>query len=71
MEELKYSEIIKKNAVLAESVADCPVYDITVLSNITCHQLGEILSFNLRSHGLNPRLTLGNYDTIIVPGLKW
>ena len=65
MEELKYSEIIKKNAVLAESVADCPVYDITVLSNITCHQLGEILSFNLRSHGLNPRLALGNYDNIV------
>lgn len=65
MEGLKYSEILKSNAALAKVVGGCPEYKISILSNITCHQLKDILSFNLRTHGLNPEITIGNYDNII------
>jgi|WetSurMetagenome_2_1015567.scaffolds.fasta_scaffold33142_3 FkbH-like protein len=65
MDSLKYSEILKQNAILAKDVENIPSYRINVLSNFTCNQLKDILEFNLRASKLNPEVKLGNYDNII------
>lgn len=65
MESLKYSEILKQSSALIKNVESMDPYVISVLSNITCNQLQDILVFNLRRVGLNPEVRLGNYDNIV------
>lgn len=65
MDGLKYSEILKQNTSLAKQVEGIAPYRITILSNITCNQLRDVLSFNLRKSKLNPEIEIGNYDNII------
>jgi len=65
MESLKYSEILKQNAVLAKQVESFIPYKINILSNVTCNQLQDILAFNLRKSNINPKIRSGNYDNII------
>lgn len=65
MENLKYSEILKENLRLVEQVKEQNPYLVKVLSNITCNQLEPILSYNLRKSGLNPVVSIGNYDNIV------
>lgn len=65
MEQLKYSEILKQNAALRVANREVKPYRIKVLSNITCNQLGEVLSFRLYSEQLNPVIEFGNYDNIV------
>ena len=65
MEHLKYAEILKENVLLAEHVKEQSPYVIKVLSNITCNQLEHLLTYNLRQSGLNPLVSMGNYDNII------
>lgn len=62
---LKYSEILKQNVSLAKDVENVNPYRINILSNITCNQLRDVLSFNLRKSKLNPEIKIGNYDNII------
>jgi FkbH-like protein len=65
MENLKYSEILKQNNLLGKYVDQLKAYNISVLSNITCNQLENVLSYNLRKAGLNPIIKIGIYDNII------
>lgn len=64
-EELKYSELLRKNRELAEELAAVPPYRIAVLSNIVVHQLKELLEFTLRCEGINAQVELGDYDNIV------
>ena len=61
---LRYSDILKKNLELRETVKG-DVFTIAVLSNIICHQINEIIEFSLRSHGVNASVAQCNYDNII------
>jgi FkbH-like protein len=65
MYNLKYSEILKENLLLATDAKDKNPYSIKVLSNIVCNQLEDILSYNLRKSEMNPIINMGNYDNII------
>lgn len=65
METLKYSEILKKNGILANKVKQKFPVRIKILSNIACYQLKTILEFNLRQARLNPEILIGQYDNII------
>lgn len=64
MEDLKYSELLKRNKDLQKSFAGTPI-EIAVLSNIIVHQLKDILEFKLRSENINVTANLGDYDTIL------
>jgi FkbH-like protein len=65
MENLKYSEILKLNVSFAKDLDNLPSYKIKILSNITCNQLKDVLTFNLLSSKINTDIKLGNYDNII------
>lgn len=61
---LPYADILAKNRELESQLSGVP-YRVLVLSNIVVLQLKEILEFDLRSHGVNATVTLGNYDNIL------
>ena len=65
MRELKYTEILKANNQLKKQVENNKPYQIKVLSNITCNQLGATLSYHLMLQGVNPVIGFGNYDNIV------
>ena len=65
MRELKYTEILKANNQLRKQVENNKPYQIKVLSNITCNQLGTTLSYHLMQQGVNPVIGFGNYDNIV------
>lgn len=65
MRELKYTEILKANNLLRKQVESNKPYQIKVLSNITCNQLGATLSYHLMQQGVNPVIGFGNYDNIV------
>ena len=65
MRELKYTEILKANNQLRKQVESNNPYQIKVLSNITCNQLGATLSYHLMQQGVNPVIGFGNYDNIV------
>jgi FkbH-like protein len=65
MRELKYTEILKANNQLKKQVENNKPYQIMVLSNITCNQLGATLSYHLMQQGVNPVIGFGNYDNIV------
>jgi FkbH-like protein len=64
MKLLKYSEIISRNREMSlNSVGK--TYKLVLLSNIVINQLGDILEFELRSHGINATVVFGDYDNIV------
>lgn len=65
MRELKYTEILKANNQFKKQVENNKPYQIKVLSNITCNQLGATLSYHLMQQGVNPVIGFGNYDNIV------
>lgn len=65
MRELKYTEILKANNQLKKHVEGAKPYNIKVLSNITCNQLGATLAYHLMQQGVNPVISFGNYDNIV------
>ena len=65
MRELKYTEILKANNQLKKQVENFKPYNVKVLSNITCNQLGATLAFHLMQQGVNPVIGFGNYDNIV------
>lgn len=65
MKELKYSEILKANNLLKKQVENQKPYQIKVLSNITCNQMGATLSYHLYQQGINANVSFGNYDNIV------
>ena len=61
---MKFSEIIQKNNELGKCMSG-PNYNVSILSNIIVNQLNSVLEFELRSKGVNAKVTIGDYDTII------
>ncbi|MDP7194744.1 MAG: HAD-IIIC family phosphatase, partial [SAR202 cluster bacterium] len=69
-ENIKYSEILKRNSYLAKSLSD-PRYEIKVLSNIITSQLNEILEYTLRVDSIPAMVKSGDYDNIVQDSLKY
>ena len=70
MKDLKYPEILKLNKKIGTKLKINP-YKITGLSNITVHQIKEILEYPLRSEGINANVGIGNYDNIVQDSFKY
>ena len=70
MKGLKYSEILKLNKNLESNLKSIP-YNIIVLSNITVHQIKEILEYQLRSENINAKVEIGDYDNIVQDSKKY
>ena len=70
MRELKYSEFLRLNKELGTNLKSNP-YNITILSNITVHQIMEILEYPLRTEGLNANVEIGDYDNIVQDSKKY
>jgi len=70
MIDLKFSEIIKKNNDLADSLKNSAIIDIKILSNISVHQLKPVFEYALRTKSLNANVKIGEYDNIIQESLK-
>ncbi len=64
IDELKFSEIVKLNRTLANSL-DKKEYNIAILSNIMVHQLKDVLEYELRINNVNANVKLGDYDNIV------
>lgn len=65
MRNLKLTEIIALNNQLAPQVENLQPIGIKVLYNITCNQLVNVLTCDLRREGLNPIVSLGGFDNIV------
>jgi FkbH-like protein len=61
---IKYTEILKFNSELDSSSFEKKV-NIKILSNITIHQLKDVLEYKLKSSGIDVNTSLGNYDNIL------
>jgi FkbH-like protein len=70
MQELKYTEILRLNKEIGETLESKP-YKISILSNIIVHQIKEILEYQLRTGGINANVVLGDYDNIVQDSLKY
>lgn len=64
MEQLKYTEILQQNKLLAGKLNTTP-YRISILSNVTVNPLQEILEYNCRIHQIEPDVVIGNFDNIV------
>ena len=69
MRGLKYSEILKLNKNLESNLKSIP-YNVIVLSNITVHQIKEILEYPLRAKGINANVDFGDYNNIVQDSKK-
>lgn len=67
---IKYSEILKKNSQLTQSL-NVNKYGIKVLSNIITSQINEILEYTLRIYGVPAIVKSGGYDNIVQDSLKY
>lgn len=65
MKDLKYSEILKANNLLKKQVENQKPYQVKVLSNITCNQMGATFSYHLYQQGINANVSFGNYDNVV------
>jgi len=70
MMELKYSEILRLNKEISTNLKS-KLSCISILSNITIHQIKEILEYSLRSDGINANVDIGNYDNIVQDSQKF
>jgi FkbH-like protein len=64
MEDLKYTEILKRNRSLTGTINSKP-YSIGILANITINSFKEILEYNCRVHEIEPAIEIGNFDNIV------
>ena len=77
MKDLKYSEILKRNAELGKALPnrDCYEknfkYEVIVLSNIIVSQFNEILEYTLRIKTIPAIVKSGDYDNIVQDSLKY
>jgi len=77
MKDLKYGEILKRNAELGKALPNRNCYEInfkykvTVLSNIIVSQLNEILEYTLRVETIPTVVKSGDYDNIVQDSLKY
>ena len=70
MKDIKYSQILKLNKEIGANLKSNP-YNIIILSNITVHQIKEILEYSMRSEGINASVEIGDYDNIVQDSLKY
>ena len=70
MNKLKYSEILKINRELRETMRGMP-YQITILSNIITSQFNEIFEYFLRTHRINAEVSSGTYDNILQDSFRF
>jgi FkbH-like protein len=68
--ELKYSEILQRNAELYRNLPR-DRFEIAVLSNVTVFQVKEILEYALRVENIPAAVTVGDYDNIVQDSLKY
>src|SRR5258705_11138140 len=68
--ELKYSEILQRNAALSKNLAG-DSFQIAVLSNVTVFQVKEILEYALRVENIPAAVTVGDYDNIVQDSVKY
>ncbi|MBA94480.1 MAG: hypothetical protein CMP21_01795 [Rickettsiales bacterium] len=61
---MNYVSILKKNGELENTLSGNP-YKITVLSNISIHQIKEVLEYTIRKQGVLAQVTIGNYDNLV------
>jgi FkbH-like protein len=65
MNEKKLYEIIAKNREFEKVYSDIKEINISIISNITCDPIKEVLEYCLRKSGLNACVTIGAYNNII------
>ncbi|MBH09580.1 MAG: hypothetical protein CMG74_04350 [Candidatus Marinimicrobia bacterium] len=70
MKNFKYSEILNLNKRIGEELKSSP-YNIAILSNITIHQIKEILEYKIRSRGINAIVNIGDYNNILQDSKKY
>jgi FkbH-like protein len=68
--ELKYSEILQRNAALSRNLPD-DRYEIAILSNVVVFQAKEILEYALRSEKVPAVVEAGDYDNIVQDSVKY
>ncbi|MFH0734095.1 MAG: HAD-IIIC family phosphatase [bacterium] len=64
LDELKYFEILELNRKKGLEIKE-PVFNISILSNITIHQIKEIMELSLREENVPAIVTIGKYDNIV------
>ena len=69
--DLKYSEIISFNRSLGKSLEENGDYKISIISNVVCLQINEIIEYAFRVKGVPANVKLGDYDNIIQDSLKF
>ena len=66
MKNLKFHEIVKNNKELNTLFDENQKkINISILSNISIHQLKPIIEYNFRSNNLNVDVTVKEYDNIL------
>lgn len=68
MENLKYTDILKRNADLEGTLLSNP-YQIGILSNLTVNTFKEILEYSCRLEQIEPQVEIGNFDNIVQDSL--
>jgi FkbH-like protein len=63
---MKYSELLKQNDILGESLkVEVDSFDIVIFSNIMVHQAKEICEYSLRAVDVPAKVSIGGYDNIV------
>ena len=70
MENLKYTDILKRNADLEGTLLSNP-YQIGILSNLTINTFKEILEYSCRVEKIEPQVEIGNFDNIVQDSLAF
>ena len=71
MENLTYTEILKRHSELRLLAKKSEVYKISVISNTTVHQFKEILEYSLQMNNIYSQVQIGDYDNIVQDSLKF
>ena len=71
MENLTYTEILKRNSELRLLNEKSEAYKIAVISNTTVNQFKEILEYSLQRNNVYANVQVGDYDNIIQDSLKF
>jgi len=69
--DLKYSEILILNRSFGKFLQEGNEYKISIISNIVCVQINEIIEYAFRVKGIPAQVKLGDYDNIIQDSLKF
>lgn len=62
-DDIKYAELLRRNATLADIAGDRHL-KVAVVANITISAIKEVLEFSFRSRGIPVQVTVGDYDNV-------